>query len=99
MRTIRRVLTDLKNLRNVDAYVVGGIGIALIFLDVIGNVELDAYLSVMTAALVVMLFRTTTPTKKLNATFRLARNAISAGFSTNFRSVKVSGPLSLTFSM
>lgn len=64
MKTIRRVINDLKNLRNVDAYVVGAIGIALIFLDVIGSVELDAYLSVITAALVVMLFRTTAPAKK-----------------------------------
>lgn len=64
MKTIRRVINDLKNLRNVDAYVVGAIGIVLIFIDVIGNVDLDAYLSVMTAALVVLILRTTAPAKK-----------------------------------
>ena len=35
-----------------------------IVLDIIGTVELDTYLSVITAALVVMLFRTTTPPKR-----------------------------------
>jgi hypothetical protein len=64
LRFVRRVIDDLVNLRNVDAYVVAFIGIALILLDVLGAVELDAYLSVMTAALVVLLFRTTTPQKK-----------------------------------
>ncbi len=64
MRFARRVINDLINLRNVDAYVVGFIGIALILLDVLGAVDLNAYLSVMTAALVVLLFRTTAPPKK-----------------------------------
>lgn len=64
VRFVRRVINDITNLRNVDAYVVGFIGVALIFLDVLGTVELDAYLSVMTAALVVLLLRTTTPQKK-----------------------------------
>ena len=64
VRFVRRVINDITNLRNVDAYVVGFIGIALILLDVLGSVELDAYLSVMTAALVVLLFRTTAPPKK-----------------------------------
>jgi hypothetical protein len=64
LRFVRRVIDDLTNLRNVDAYVVGFIGIALILIDVLGSVELDAYLSVMTAALVVLLFRTTTPVRK-----------------------------------
>src|SRR5215213_1528557 len=64
MRTLRRVVNDLKNLRNVDAYVVGAIGIALILIDVLGTVDLNSYLSVMTAALVVMLLRTTAPAKK-----------------------------------
>lgn len=63
MRTLRRVFNDLRNLRNVDAYVVGAIGIVLILIDVLGNVDLNAYLSVMTAALVVMLLRTTAPAK------------------------------------
>lgn len=60
---IRRVIDDLINLRNVDAYVVAFIGIALILLDVLGAIEIDAYLSVITAALVVLLFRETTPPK------------------------------------
>lgn len=63
LRFVRRVIDDLTNLRNVDAYVVGFIGIALIVIDVLGTVELDAYLSVMTAALVVLLLRTTAPTR------------------------------------
>ncbi|MCC6803664.1 MAG: hypothetical protein IT319_12345 [Anaerolineae bacterium] len=64
VRFVRRVINDITNLRNVDAYIVGFIGIALILLDVLGSVELDAYLSVMTAALIVLLFRTTAPQKK-----------------------------------
>jgi hypothetical protein len=62
-RSARRVLSDLRSLRNLDAYVVAAIGVVLIALDVIGTVDLDAYLSVMTAALVVLLFRTTVPPK------------------------------------
>jgi hypothetical protein len=64
LRTFRRIFTDLVNLRNVDAYVVSFVGVLLIVLDVVGTVELDTYLSVITAALVVMLFRTTTPPKR-----------------------------------
>ena len=64
LRTFRRIFTDLVNLRNVDAYVVSFVGVLLIVLDIVGTVELDTYLSVITAALVVMLFRTTTPPKR-----------------------------------
>ncbi len=59
MKTIRRVLDDLRNLRNVDAYVVAAVGVALLVLDVVGSADLSVNLSVMMAALVVLLFRTT----------------------------------------
>ncbi len=51
----------MRNLRNVDAYVVAAVGVALVVLDVIGSADLSVNLSVMMAALVVLLFRTTTP--------------------------------------
>ncbi|MEP7292295.1 MAG: hypothetical protein ABI835_10950 [Chloroflexota bacterium] len=63
-RTLRRIIDDLINLRNVDAYVVSFIGIALVILGLIGTADDHLYLTVITAALVVLLFRTTTPPKK-----------------------------------
>ncbi len=63
-RSFRRVLDDLRNLRNVDAYVVAALGVALVVLDVIGTTDLSVNLSVMMAALVVLLFRTTAPRKQ-----------------------------------
>ncbi len=64
MKTIRRVLDDLRNLRNVDAYVVAAVGVALIVLDVVGSADLGVNLSVVMAALVVLLFRTTAPSNQ-----------------------------------
>lgn len=63
-RALRRIFDDLRNLRNLEIYVVAGVGVALIVLDVVGTTEIESYLSVMTAALVVLLLRTTTPPKQ-----------------------------------
>ncbi len=60
-RALRRILQDVMNGRNVDAYVVTLIGVVLIGLDVIGTVDTGLQLTVLIAAVSVLLFRATTP--------------------------------------
>lgn len=60
-REFKRIFHDILRGRNLEAYVVAAIGIALIAIDVIGEVEIGLYLSVMTAALVVLVYRSTRP--------------------------------------
>lgn len=61
-RTLRRIGSDLLGFRNVEAYVVTLIGIALIVIDILGDVTTDVQLTVIIAALVVLVFRSTAPT-------------------------------------
>src|SRR5664279_891681 len=58
---LRRVFDDLINLRNVDAYVVAFLGVIMVALGVINPPNDQIYLVVITAAMVVLLFRTTAP--------------------------------------
>lgn len=62
-RGFARILKDITEGRNLEAYVVSGIGVVLLFLDIIGNdfVTTDVKLTVMIAALVVLVFRSTKP--------------------------------------
>lgn len=60
-RTLRRVGRDLLHFRNVEAYVVSAVGIALLIVDVLGDVPSNVQLTVIVAALVVLVFRTTAP--------------------------------------
>ena len=46
-RTLRRIGHDLINLRNIEAYVVTLIGIALIVTDILGDVTADVVPSVL----------------------------------------------------
>jgi hypothetical protein len=64
LRTLRGVVNDLLAFRNVDAYVVVAIGVALIVFDVLGNVDISLQLTVVIAALVVMISRMTAPAPK-----------------------------------
>lgn len=57
-RGFRRIADDLAHLRHIDAYIVMAIGIALLVVDILGGaISTDAYLGVMTAALVTLVFR------------------------------------------
>ena len=61
---LRRVLDDLVNFRNVDAYVVAILGIIMIVLGVLNPQGDQVYLLVVTAGMVVLLFRETAPPSK-----------------------------------
>ena len=60
-RTLRRIGTDLLSFKNVEAYVVTLIGVALIVIDILGDVPANVQLTVIIAALVVLVFRSTAP--------------------------------------
>jgi hypothetical protein len=60
-RALRRIVQDIVAGRNLDAYVVSLIGIALIALDVLGDVETSLQLTVLIAAVALLLFRATAP--------------------------------------
>lgn len=60
-RTFTRILNDILNGRHLETYVVALVGVALILVDIVGEVDNALRLSVITAALVVLLFRATLP--------------------------------------
>lgn len=60
-RSLRRIRRDLSAFQNIDAYVVTAIGIVLLVIDVLGDVPIDVQLTVIVAALVVLVFRSTAP--------------------------------------
>ena len=62
-RELRRILNDIMKFRNIEAYVIALVGVALIVLDVIGNVDPGLQLTVITAALALLVFRSTRPTE------------------------------------
>ena len=61
MDTFRRIGADLAQGKNVEAYVLTLVGIALIVVDLVRDVSDDTKLTVIIAALVVLVFRSTTP--------------------------------------
>jgi hypothetical protein len=56
-----RIFNDILSGRNIDAYAVTIIGVAILILDVIGDVPQNVQLSVIIAALAVLVFRSTAP--------------------------------------
>ncbi len=64
VKFLRRVVDDLINLRNVDAYVVAVLGIILVALGVVDPPDNRLYLVVIAAGIVVLLFRETAPPNK-----------------------------------
>jgi hypothetical protein len=60
-RGLNRVRRDLLNFRNIEAYGAMLVGIALIVIDIIGDVSDADKLTVIIAALVILLFRSTAP--------------------------------------
>lgn len=61
LRGAKRILRDLLDFRHIEAYGAMGVGIALIVIDIIGDVSDDQKLTVIIAALVILLFRSTAP--------------------------------------
>jgi hypothetical protein len=61
---LRRIWDDILNFRNVDAYVVAFLGIIMVVLGVLNPPDPSIYLLVVTAGMVVLLFRETTPPSK-----------------------------------
>ncbi len=74
LRSFRRIAGDLTTFRHIEAYVVVGVGIALIAIDVLGEVPINVQLTVIIAALVVLVFRTTAPDVKHEDIHELLRN-------------------------
>jgi hypothetical protein len=60
-RELRRIINDILKFRNIEAYVIALVGLALVALDVIGDVDPGLQLTVMTAALALLVFRSTRP--------------------------------------
>jgi hypothetical protein len=60
-RELRRVINDILKFRNIEAYVIALVGVALVALDVIGEVDQGLQLTVITAALALLVFRATRP--------------------------------------
>ena len=60
-RELRRVLNDILKFRNIEAYVIALVGVALVAMDVIGDVDARLQLTVITAALALLVFRSTRP--------------------------------------
>lgn len=73
-RSLRRIGNDLITFRNVEAYVVTLVGIALLVVDIVGDVETDVQLTVIIAALVVLVFRSTAPTTQKTGLDDVLRN-------------------------
>lgn len=63
-RELRRVLNDILKFRNIEAYVIALVGVALVALDVIGDVDTGLQLTVITAALALLVFRSTRPDER-----------------------------------
>jgi len=64
-RGFQRILKDFSSGRNIESYVVSAVGVALVILDLIGDVSDDIKLTVMIAALVILVFRGTKPENKV----------------------------------
>ncbi|MDX2161484.1 MAG: hypothetical protein SF162_09185 [bacterium] len=60
-RGFKRIGSDILKGRNLEAYVVSLIGAALLILDILGDVDDGLKLTVIIAALVVLVFRSTKP--------------------------------------
>ena len=60
-REFRRILGDIVRFRNIEAYVIAAVGVALVVFDLIGDVDQGLQLTVITAALALLVFRTTRP--------------------------------------
>lgn len=63
-REFRRILDDILKFRNIEAYVIAIVGVALVVLDVIGEVDQSLQLTVITAALALLVFRQTRPEQR-----------------------------------
>lgn len=63
-REFRRILGDIARFRNIEAYVIAAVGAALVVLDVIGEVDQGLQLTVITAALALLVFRNTRPDQR-----------------------------------
>jgi hypothetical protein len=61
LRGFKRIGSDLLKGRNIEAYAVTFIGVVLVIMDVIGEVDDSLKLTVIIAALVVLVFRLTKP--------------------------------------
>lgn len=95
-RGFNRILQDLGKGRNIEAYVVSLIGVALVILDVIGDVDDNLKLTVMIAALVVLVFRSTKPEASTIDLDKVLRDRQGFGpfreFITGGRVLSVYGP-------
>lgn len=60
-RSIKRILGDIAKGKNLEAYAVTAIGIGLVISDIFGDVPDDLKLTVIIAALMVLVFRATKP--------------------------------------
>ena len=63
-REFRRIVNDILRFRNIEAYVIAVVGLALVVLDVIGEVNQSLQLTVITAALALLVFRQTRPEQR-----------------------------------
>jgi hypothetical protein len=63
-RGLRRILNDIVRFRNIEAYVIAAVGVALVLLDVVGEVDQGLQLTVITAALALLVFRATRPEQR-----------------------------------
>lgn len=64
LSTLNRVWTDILAGRNLEAYIVTILGIALILLGIFGDVAANVQLTVIIAALTLLVFKTTTPSSQ-----------------------------------
>lgn len=64
-RELRRIFNDILKFRNIEAYVIALVGFALVVLDVIGEVDQGLQMTVITAALALLVFRTTRPQQQI----------------------------------
>lgn len=62
-RGLRRILNDIQKGRNIESYVIALVGVALVVMDVIGEVDPGLQLTVITAALALLVFRSARPTE------------------------------------
>lgn len=62
---LKRIWSDILAGRNLEAYVVTIIGVALVVLGILGNTNIELSLTVIIAALALLVFKTTTPEKAI----------------------------------
>lgn len=60
-KTLKRVGADIAAGRHLESYAVTGVGLVLVVLDLIGQVDMEVSLTVTVAALSLLVFKTTTP--------------------------------------